>query len=252
MIKAEQIYISTIAEDASPVARQHGFGLEIAEYCTAYNMDEQYTATNSAVRDKLRGVENRIFHAPFNELFPCAIDPMARKLAAYRFRQAIRIARQYGAKKLVIHGGYNPKNYYPIWYVEQSILFWKDFMKERSGIEIVLENVLEEKPELLLTIVQEVNDPHLKLCLDIGHVNTYSEISAEEWLRDCSPYLSHFHLHNNDGTGDTHSALNKGTIPVEQLLCLAEQLCTVATYTLEVTNAASSAEWLLSKNIIQT
>ena len=37
-MKREKIYLSTIATDAVRVAREHGFGLEIAEYCTAWNM----------------------------------------------------------------------------------------------------------------------------------------------------------------------------------------------------------------------
>lgn len=250
-MKADQFYISTIAKDDAPIARQYGFGLEIAEYCTAYNMDEYYAQTDVALQEKLHGISRRIFHAPFNELFPCAIDPKARELAVYRFRQAIHLARQYEAKKVVFHGGYNPKIYYPVWYVEQSILFWKNFLKENPGVEIVLENVLEEEPEMLLNIVKWVDDPHLRLCLDIGHVNAYSEISVEEWLKVWSPYLSHFHLHNNDGSWDTHSALNQGALPIEQLLCSADRLCPNATYTLEVMEAAPSVQWLMDSNIIQ-
>jgi sugar phosphate isomerase/epimerase len=35
----------------------------------------------------------------------------------------------------------------------------------------VLENVLEDSPDELIGIVQGVNDPRLRLCLDIGHAN---------------------------------------------------------------------------------
>ena len=88
-MKKENLYISTIAADAVPVARKYGLGLEIAEYCTAWNMDDRFAQTDAAVRSKLDGIPNRVFHAPFNELFPCAIDPKARELAAYRYRQAM-------------------------------------------------------------------------------------------------------------------------------------------------------------------
>ena len=104
----EQIYISTIAQDAADTARKYGLGREIAEYCTAWNMDEKFPETDAVVREKIQGVKNRVFHAPFNELFPCAIDPKARALAASRYRQAIRLAKDYGAAKIIIHGGYNP------------------------------------------------------------------------------------------------------------------------------------------------
>ena len=38
----DQLFLSTIAPDAAEEARRHGLGLEIAEYCTAWNMDEQF------------------------------------------------------------------------------------------------------------------------------------------------------------------------------------------------------------------
>jgi len=41
-MKKDQLFLSTIAPDAAEEARRHGLGLEIAEYCTAWNMDEQF------------------------------------------------------------------------------------------------------------------------------------------------------------------------------------------------------------------
>ena len=243
----DKLYLSTIDGNAQKTARGHGFGLEIAEYCTAWNMDEKFLETDTAVRQKLTGIQNRILHAPFNELFPCAIDPKARALAADRYRQAIGLARNYGATKVVIHGGYNARIYYPVWYVEQSILFWKDFLQEDPGVEIVLENVLEDEPGLLLDIVKGVDDTRLRLCLDIGHANAYTPVSPMDWLKACAPYLSHFHLHNNDGTQDSHSALNCGSIPMDEFVQQAEALCPDATFTLEVLESKSSVRWLLEE-----
>ena len=122
-MKKENFYISTTASDASAVARKYGLGIEIAEYCTAWNMDDEFIGTDAALREKLTGITRRVLHAPFNELFPCAIDRKARELAAYRYRQAIELAKRYGAAKVIIHGGYNPWFYYPVWYTEQSVLF---------------------------------------------------------------------------------------------------------------------------------
>ena len=170
-MRRERIYISTTASDDASVARKYGLGLEIAEFCTAWNMDDRFPETDAVVQSKLQGIPNRVLHAPFNELFPCAIDPKARQLAASRYRQAIQLAKKYGATKIIIHGGYNPRIYYPVWYTEQSILFWKDFLQEDPGVEIVLENVLEEEPGMLLDIIKGVADPRLRICLDVGHVN---------------------------------------------------------------------------------
>lgn len=240
-----RLYLSTTASDAHDAAAQHGLGIEIAEYCTAWNMDEKFGEVHPKVLEATAGIENRVLHAPFNELFPCAIDKKARALAAERYRQAIGLAKQYGAVKVVIHGGYNPWIYYPVWYVGESVKFWKEFLREDPGVEIVLENVLETEPAWLLDIVKGVDDPRLRLCLDIGHVNAYSKIPLGDWLEAWAPYLSHFHIHNNDGSWDTHSALDCGTIPIRELLAQAEALCPDATFTLELMEAASSVRWLL-------
>lgn len=245
----ETLCLSTIDPNAHLLAAQHGLGLEIAEYCTAWNMDDQLAETDAAVREKRKGAACRVLHAPFNELFPCAIDPKARELARCRYTQAIHLAKCYGAAKVVIHGGYNPWIYYPVWYTEQSIAFWKDFLQKDPGVEIVLENVLEEEPGMWLDIVRGVDDPNLRLCLDIGHVNAYSKISVMEWLEVCAPYISHFHIHNNDGGWDTHSPLHQGSIPMKTLLNRADLLCPNATYALELTEAEASLRWLLEESI---
>lgn len=242
-----RLYISTTASDAHGVAKTNGLGIEIAEYCTAWNMDDKFDEVHPKVLEETDGICNRVLHAPFNELFPCAIDPKARELAAERYRQAICLAKNYGATKVIVHGGYNPWIYFPVWYIEQSILFWKEFLKEDPGMEIVLENVLETEPQWLLEIVKGVDDPRLRLCLDIGHVNAYSKIPVADWLKEWAPYLSHFHIHNNDGSWDTHSALDCGTIPMRELLTMAEELCPDATFTLELMEAEASVRWLLEE-----
>ena len=244
-MKREQIYLSTVDPRAGELARELGLGVEIAEYCTAWNMDREYPQTDERLRGALAGNPRRILHGPFNELFPCAIDPEARDLAARRYRQAIALARDYGADKVVIHAGFNPWLYYPVWFREQSAVFWREFLAEDPGVEIVLENVLEQEPEWMTDILRAVDSPRLRLCLDVGHVNAYSPVDAAQWLRRCAPWISHFHLHNNNGTRDAHDPLFRGSIPMEELLTLAGELCPEATFTLELPNAENSARELM-------
>ena len=126
-----KLYLSTIDENAATVAKAYGLGLEIAEYCTAWNMDDEFDTVHPLVIKKLGPAGECLLHGPYNELVPCAIDRQARALAAKRYRQAAQLAKRYGAKKVIIHGGYNPWIYYPVWYVEQSIAFWKDTSSSR-------------------------------------------------------------------------------------------------------------------------
>ncbi|MBR2949362.1 MAG: sugar phosphate isomerase/epimerase [Lachnospiraceae bacterium] len=250
-MKKEQFYISTIDENSRVIALEAGFGIEIAEYCTAWNMDDEFEETDPVVRKTLDGIESCVLHGPFNELFPCAIDRKVRALAAERYRQAIALAKEYGAKKVIFHSGYYERLYYPVWFIEQSILFWKDYFKEDPGVEIVLENVFEEEPQMLADIVSSVNHPNFRICLDIGHVNAYSKIPVSEWIDCCAPWISHFHVHNNDTSRDSHSALDCGTIPMKAFFEQADRLCPDATYTLELIEAAPSVRWMLDQIFIK-
>lgn len=237
-----RFYLSTISPDAPETARRYGLGLEIAEYCTAYNMDERFPETDAAVREKLGGISRRTLHAPFNELFPCAIDPLARKLAAYRYAQALELAARYGAGKVILHGGFSPKLYYPCWYVEQSVIFWREFLKTHPGkYEICLENVMEEEPETLLSIVSQVDAPRLRLCLDVGHVNHYSRHPALEWMECWGGWLSHLHLHNNDGSADSHGSLQHGSLPMADII---RRIGGSMTATLELIEIGNDIHWL--------
>ena len=88
------------------------------------------------------------------------------------------------------------------------------------------------------------------MCLDVGHVNAYSEIPASEWLKVCAGEVRHFHLHNNDGSGDVHGGLDQGTIPMKELLAMAKELCPAATFTLELMDARPSAVWLTENGLL--
>ena len=237
-----QLFLSTIDSQAGSLARKYGLGVEIADYCTAVNIDRFREQTAAALEQQLEQISRRLLHGPFNELFPCAIDPLARKLAAFRFEQALALTQEYSGKKLILHGGFHPKLYYPCWYVEQSTLFWREFLEKHSGnYEICLENVLEEEPETLRSIVSQVNDPRLRLCLDVGHVNAYSSVSAGDWIACWGELLSHTHLHNNDGTADTHSALWDGALDI---ISLMQALPSGATATLELPEIGENISWL--------
>lgn len=241
----KNIYLSTIDPNAHTLAKKWDLGIEIAEFCTAYNMDREFPTVDPQVREKLGYSDRFVLHGPFNELFPCAIDPEIREMAARRYRQAMELARGYGIKKLVIHGGFQPFMYYPVWYVGQSIEFWKEFVKTMpEDMVICLENVLETEPYMLKDIVSGVDDPRIRLCLDVGHVNAYSKIPVQTWLEDWAPYLSHYHVHNNDTSADTHRPLYDGSMDMVHLLKEIQHLTPGASVTLELVESESSLQWM--------
>ena len=58
-MKKENLYISTVDENAHVLARQYGLGLELAEYCTPWFLDREFESTDKLVREKLEGISEQ-------------------------------------------------------------------------------------------------------------------------------------------------------------------------------------------------
>ena len=247
-MKKEQLYLSTIADDAAETAQAFGLGIELAQFCLAENMENTPPEVQKSLTASLR-VPRRVFHAPFAELCPAAIDPLVREVAKRRFLQAAALAKRYGAEKMVVHSGFIPLVYYPEWFAPQSAAFWREFLNDVDGLTLCVENVMETSPDALRQIAEQVNDPRLRICFDVGHAFCQSGDLAP-WLDALAPYSSHVHLHNNHGTFDEHLGLPDGTLDMAAVIRQLEALAPQATYTLEVRSARASVEWLLKEGLL--
>ena len=204
-------------------------------------------------REEIHGISSLWLHGPFAELIPCAIDPLARDVAMRRFRQALDAAQALGIRRMVFHGGFIPHVYFPEWYVEQSVWFWREFLRDvPADMTLALENVMEPSPETLVSIAAQIDDPRLGLCLDVGHANTcVSETPPMDWIVPMAPWLRHVHLHNNQGDTDLHAPLGQGNIPMRQIIDTVLQAAPEATFTIENQNALPSLHWLAAQGYIE-
>lgn len=246
-----RLYLSGMGGDSLPLARQYGLGLEVTEFCVAANLEDP--ARCQAAETQCGGISQLWLHAPFAELCPCAIDPLVRAITEKRYLQTIDMARKLHINRIVIHGGFIPLVYFPEWYVEQSVAFWRSFMtKVPADMIIALENVMEPGPEMLVEIVRQVDDKRLGLCLDVGHAHTsISRTPSLAWVEAMAPWLYHVHLHNNEGDWDLHAPLGEGSIPMEQVLSTVLRLCPHATFTLENRSCQPSLIWLREQGFWQ-
>lgn len=247
-MKRERLFLSTIADDAVQTAREFGLGVELAQFCLAENMDKTPPDVQASLDAALQ-VPRRVLHAPFAELCPAAIDPLVREVAKRRFLQAAALAKRYGAEKMVVHSGFIPLVYYPEWFAPQSAAFWREFLNDVDGLTLCVENVMETSPDALRQVAEQVNDPRLRICFDVGHAFCQSGDLAP-WLDALAPYISHVHLHNNHGTFDEHLGLPDGTLDMAAVIRQLEALAPQATYTLEVRSARASVEWLLKEGLL--
>ena len=243
----DRLHISTVARDrGADLARAWGVGLEVADFCTAADMDDlgRYLPP---VLSAVEGVPRLTFHFPYSELCPAAIDPLVVEVTRRRYEQAFDLAyNRLGIRRMVVHSGFIPTVYFPEWFVPHSIDFWRAFLSDKpDDVVFCYENVMEDGPQLPVSVVEGVDDPRLGLCLDVGHANSQaSEVPWEEWLDACAPRLAHVHLHNNHGGWDLHNPLDDGTLPMEELIGRVVERCPDATFALELFELGSSLEWL--------
>lgn len=255
----KRLYIASISENAAELAGEYGTGLEMDHYCTAENMEaplfervhkealEDIRTASSGRNEGGQGGLPLLFHAPFNELYPAAIDPKIKEVAYRRYEQAYHLAAEtYGAGKMIVHSGYMPHVYYKVWHCEKSVEFWQNYMKDKpTDFTICIENVLEDEPYMMAEIAERLGQKNIGLCLDTGHANCMSDIPVAEWVRIMGPYITHVHLHNNDGRSDEHNRLDCGTLNMAEILESIERWCAdTTTVTIESLNGRESLRWL--------
>jgi len=235
------------------LAREYGLGLEVTEFSYAANMDTDFPRWDKLTRENLAGIERRIIHAPFNELCPAAVDPLIERITRQRLEQAYTLACRYGINRMVAHSGYVPHIYVESWFAKRSALFWRDFLRDKPpDFSLLLENVMEEGPDVLRDIIEQTDDERLKLCLDLGHAGgIFSKLPVAHWIEVTAPYLGHVHVHNNCHTEDTHSPPGNGSIDMGAALTSIIELQPNVSFTAETADLRSAVSWMTSNGFLR-
>ena len=249
----DRLYIATFTENSVEAARCYGIGLELNHTCISENLDDapevrQNLLAQMASDIEKSGAQNLFLHGPFTEIYPAAIDPRAREFGRKRLDQAFEAARSLNIHNMVVHNGWLPFIYFKEWQAEKGAGFWTDYMEDKpADFRIYIENVLEDEPYMMADMRKKIDDPRIRLCLDVGHAHavTSQDIPVETWIEVLAPWLGHFHLHNNDGTGDQHNVFDRGTMDMDRILrTILADCCETATFTIEAKEAVACTEWL--------
>jgi sugar phosphate isomerase/epimerase len=218
-----------------------GAGIELGSYGMVGILSERDWETrltlHKAVRTQFPGTI--AIHGPFIGIEYTHVDHLLRDAVNRRLDMTFDVAVQLDARRVVLHSGYTPIvdlfKFQDVW-LNQCVAFWHKEIRRwaEAGIEIVLENDINESPDLLVQLVNEVDNSFLGLCMDIGHQHVFSELDALEWVRRMAKKLSHIHLHDNDGTSDSHWSIGRGTIDFEPFYDAIRQHVPQATISLEV------------------
>ena len=176
-------------------------------------------------------------HAPFFDLNPGALDPLIRRVSLQRLSQTLDFAQQLSADLVVIHPGVD-KWRYPnlddIW-CEHAVESFKQLTKkaESFNCRLAVENIYEESPDTLVTLVDKVDSDSFGHCYDVGHWHLFGKRPMHEWLEKIAGKLLHLHLHDNHGRADEHLPVGSGTIDFAPLQSHLAAVTTPLSATLE-------------------
>lgn len=252
----KDLFLCSFSKDALKIIKKNKIGMESNHFCISCNLDdENFDDTIAVVRRDMEFCEiddvSRLFvHGPFTEIYPQAIDPKAVRMGLDRLEDAYRGCRELRATRMVVHSGFLPIMYFDEWHVKQSIEFWTEYMQDKpDDFNIYIENVFDPNPEPLVEIVKGISDPRVKLCLDVGHANAVTEDKdVYQWIKIMGEHIGHFHIHNNDGSGDQHNEITNGTLDMELVLRCIDDYCKEdVTLTVESRESSDSIPWILEK-----
>jgi sugar phosphate isomerase/epimerase len=126
-----------------------------------------------------------------------------------------------------LHAGYDERYFdgdSALW-LSQSLKTWTPLVREAesAGVILAIENIFEERPDTIKELVEAVDSPNLRVCLDAGHINLYSAVAMEEWFVSLGPYIAELHIHDNFGVMDDHLPVGDGEIDFQLFFSLVAQ-----------------------------
>ena len=156
-------------------------------------------------------------HGPFVGIRQTHRDYLLKEAVKKRMQLTYEMAKELKPEIMIFHSGI--KSDIKKWelenfWLEETTIFWKEEIKKygKEGIKIVIENLVEGTPDILIKLCDEVDSDFLALCLDTGHTNVFSELSLYEWSERMGKRLQYVHLHDNNGQNDEHLPVGKGNI----------------------------------------
>ncbi len=153
-------------------------------------------------------------HAPARGVNPASVLEPMRRAAVEIICDSIELAAETNAR-VVFHPGYFAfkEEYIRAVSALHRSLAEITLYAENAGVNCTIENMgnwgyffLKSPADLPLT-------DSIPLCLDVGHANECKTLDAFLSLPFCE-----VHLHDNDGTTDSHAAVGQGTIDFSRVM----------------------------------
>jgi sugar phosphate isomerase/epimerase len=176
-------------------------------------------------------------HGPYMDLSPGGLDRRIKEVTIDRLTETIQLAPLFKPKMIVFHPGYEKWKYdgdVKLW-LESSLQTWMPLVKEaeEKGLTLAIENVYEETPDSIKSLLEEIRSPHFRFCFDTGHHHIFSKTPLSIWIETLGGFLGEVHLHDNHKERDEHLPIGEGGFDFNQFFALLSRLDLNPFYTIE-------------------
>ena len=245
-------------EEYKKLADQYGVGFEVNDFYNPVLLEKGKEQDAAIAAYEKHGLpEGSTMHGAFYDITLFSYDPEIRRISRKRMRQSMDIARRLKVKGVVFHTNGNPlvgSGDYDTWIVDETAKYMEKLLKQYPDIEIYLENMFDDTPEILRRISEKLQTySNYGVCLDYAHACVFGH-DFGDWVKQLSPYVRHLHINDNDLRRDLHLAVGAGLIDWEQFRAyyLSHfQDCTVLVETTEPEAQRKSLESLISFGILK-
>lgn len=217
---AHRFALSTSYADVSrqlDLLAEKGLDVEVALYDTEWLLNLDKTTAVRRLGDELaeRGIGVSV-HAPIFDLNPGSLDPVVRKHTRRCWERAIGVAGALGARQINFHTGYLPllpSSTTPGW-LALSLETWERMIElvADAGMTLLLENMFEPSPQVLLDLRGQLEPRHVGFTLDVAHVHIFGRVGIEGWWSALAEEIREVHVHDTDTFSDEHLPIGEGAL----------------------------------------
>jgi sugar phosphate isomerase/epimerase len=202
-------------------ARAGELGLDVIEFSTSRLSGDDYARCAELAATAGIGLSLHTWISPAGPPPEVAVQELREALA-----QCVAMA----ATHLVVHMGAHPERALGLQRVAAACAAVADAY-EQAGVALCLENhypydyhglhELGGDPDDFLAVLEQVNSPAVRFCLDYGHSHMAS--NTEDFIARLAPWLAYTHIADSLGEHDDHLAAGDGTVDWPTVLRLTLQ-----------------------------
>lgn len=208
--------VNTIEEFDEKLYKELNIGVEIQDFTEPNLTSKEKRSIIENYKEKLskfKGIKS--LHGPFLDLKPASPDLEIRRVSYKKYLNTLDIAAELGMDYIIFHSQINPYLNDPFMRDlnnRQAGEVWENLLEEtKYGGIILIENIFEEEATMLKEYMETINNPRIRVNLDIGHAKL-GRVDLEDWIKDLKNYIDYMHLHSNDSNYDQHKKLESKEI----------------------------------------